>query len=376
MTNMFEQPLYEFKPAAAPVREPDLFHDYEIKSWVLTPRIYKILGLSLLLNILAVVIVAQTSLLTRKGCDSPFVGSVCQVLDTVYVGSLLFGTDREYIDAAYGKTELDDSDITFIDASHMTPPLTYPSGYFELANPGEMAMVGQTIDDNAFTNGIPGIPNGLPMTAPSGGDSLLNTPQKVPTPNPNVIDESGLPKPGKSFGGGIYNTPKYYYPKQKPGRANHPYVQTNPDGSPVEMPNSNITAEVKPTPAPTVAPTPAPTPSDVKEDKFGVFINLRPLKEGAKETLEKLDANQIKLDPKFKTGVVGTLGLAKDGNTVVLKNPTAIPPEKGIHNDPVMEKFRVFALPGKNVGIRKMIVDAKGRLWYMGSHSGRLGMIE
>jgi virginiamycin B lyase len=44
--------------------------------------------------------------------------------------------------------------------------------------------------------------------------------------------------------------------------------------------------------------------------------------------------------------------------------------------DPADEKFRVFALPTKNEGIRKMIVDAKGRLWYMGSHSGKLGVIE
>lgn len=44
--------------------------------------------------------------------------------------------------------------------------------------------------------------------------------------------------------------------------------------------------------------------------------------------------------------------------------------------DPVAEKFRVFALPSKNEGIRKMIVDAKGLLWYMGSHSGKLGVIE
>jgi virginiamycin B lyase len=44
--------------------------------------------------------------------------------------------------------------------------------------------------------------------------------------------------------------------------------------------------------------------------------------------------------------------------------------------DPATEKFRVFALPTKNEGIRKMIVDARGRLWYMGSHSGKLGMIE
>jgi hypothetical protein len=30
----------------------------------------------------------------------------------------------------------------------------------------------------------------------------------------------------------------------------------------------------------------------------------------------------------------------------------------------------------KNVGIRKAIVDAQGRFWYMGSHNGRLGVIE
>lgn len=44
--------------------------------------------------------------------------------------------------------------------------------------------------------------------------------------------------------------------------------------------------------------------------------------------------------------------------------------------DPKTEKFRVFPLPTENEGIRKMVVDAKGRLWYMGSHSGRLGMVE
>jgi virginiamycin B lyase len=44
--------------------------------------------------------------------------------------------------------------------------------------------------------------------------------------------------------------------------------------------------------------------------------------------------------------------------------------------DPATEKFRVFNLPTKNEGIRKMIVDAKGKLWYMGSHSGKLGVVE
>jgi virginiamycin B lyase len=44
--------------------------------------------------------------------------------------------------------------------------------------------------------------------------------------------------------------------------------------------------------------------------------------------------------------------------------------------DPKTEAFRVIKLPSSNVGIRKAIVDAKGRYWYMGSHNGRLGMIE
>ncbi len=44
--------------------------------------------------------------------------------------------------------------------------------------------------------------------------------------------------------------------------------------------------------------------------------------------------------------------------------------------DPASAKFRVFALPSKNEGIRKMVVDAKGHLWYMGSHSGKLGVVQ
>ena len=44
--------------------------------------------------------------------------------------------------------------------------------------------------------------------------------------------------------------------------------------------------------------------------------------------------------------------------------------------DPSKETFRVIALPSRGVGIRKAIIDAKGRYWYMGSHNGRLGVIE
>jgi virginiamycin B lyase len=43
--------------------------------------------------------------------------------------------------------------------------------------------------------------------------------------------------------------------------------------------------------------------------------------------------------------------------------------------DPTSGETRVVKLPSQNVGIRKMIVDAQGQLWYMGSHNGRLGRV-
>jgi len=47
-----------------------------------------------------------------------------------------------------------------------------------------------------------------------------------------------------------------------------------------------------------------------------------------------------------------------------------------IRLDPATEKMQVIKLPTPNTGIRKMIVAADGRLWYMGSHVGKIGVIE
>ncbi len=44
--------------------------------------------------------------------------------------------------------------------------------------------------------------------------------------------------------------------------------------------------------------------------------------------------------------------------------------------DPKTEQIQVFKLPSQNTGIRKAVIDAQGRYWYMGSHNGHLGMIE
>src|SRR5690606_38318060 len=100
-----------------------LFNNYEIKTWEMSPRLDKILAASAIFNILAVVVIAQSNLLTMKGCDSPFVGRVCQVLDTVYVGAVLFGTERDYIDVVYDRIDLGSAEITMIDVSNEGPQL-------------------------------------------------------------------------------------------------------------------------------------------------------------------------------------------------------------------------------------------------------------
>lgn len=336
MSNMFEQPLYEFEPAATPLEDSDLFQNYEIKSWVLSPRIIKIVALSAVVNIVALLVVGQTSLLTLKGCDSPLVGSVCQVLDTVYVGALLFGTDREYVDVAYDKTDLgDDEEITYIDVSNVLPPFEYPGDYFRIANP-EKYVIPEIGDELAYTQGIPGIPNGIPITE---GNSLFDTPQKLPTPNPNILEgDLGGGNSYNNGGGGVYFPPVQSYKAKKPKK---PKTSPTPEDSIPGIPDENLVAENEspsPTPVQTFEPTPTPE-GDVKEDKNGVFINKRPLTDMTRKTLELLAANQIRLDPTFKVGLTGTLGLAKDEKTVVFKNPKPMPLEKGVVNHPAIEKF-------------------------------------
>ena len=44
--------------------------------------------------------------------------------------------------------------------------------------------------------------------------------------------------------------------------------------------------------------------------------------------------------------------------------------------DPRTEAMRVFDLPSSNSGVRNAAIDADGRYWYIGSYSGKLGVIE
>src|SRR5436305_9097404 len=191
---MFEHSLYEAEPVAEPLHEGDLFYHYELPNWQPGPRIYKILGISAVANLLIFFVFTATPVLTMKGCDSPFVGSVCQVLDTIYVGSKVFGTERDYVDAVYDKTKIGDADVTFVDVTGDTPPIDYPEGYFQIANPDEFAALQALANDpNAgTTTTTPGIPPGMALTTPSQGNDLFNTKQHLPKANPQAV-EGDLP---------------------------------------------------------------------------------------------------------------------------------------------------------------------------------------
>jgi hypothetical protein len=306
---MFEQQSYEYYPAPPPppLAEGDLFHHYEIRSWDLTPRIFKILAISAVFNIAVVLFAAQTSLLTLKGCDSPLVGSVCQALDTVYVSSLLFGTQREYVDAVYDKTKLGaDDDITFVDVSKETPPLTYPAGYFELANPEqfqELALIDNSVDDlegSGFTNGnIPGIPPGIPLSHPNNGSSLFDTPQTLPHNNPHVL-EGQLPGAGNHNG---------FTPPKSPrrglgGRVTPPAA---PHASPTGTPDETVAGNKNPT----TDPNGNGNKVDPTEPITDAQINKRPFVDLANYINDLLDKNEVKLDSQFAISATGKLD--KDG---------------------------------------------------------------
>jgi virginiamycin B lyase len=92
--------------------------------------------------------------------------------------------------------------------------------------------------------------------------------------------------------------------------------------------------------------------------------------------LAKLDPAAMKVIKEYQmpAGDAGPYAVSVDGAGLVWANE--INTDTVVRFDPKTEKMRVVKLPSTNVGIRKMVVDASGRLWYMGSHNGRLGVVE
>jgi virginiamycin B lyase len=92
--------------------------------------------------------------------------------------------------------------------------------------------------------------------------------------------------------------------------------------------------------------------------------------------LAKVDPAAMKVVKEYPmpAGDAGPYAVTVDGAGFVWANE--INTDTVVRFDPKTGDMRVVKLPSTNVGIRKMVVDAAGRLWYMGSHNGRLGVVE
>ena len=92
--------------------------------------------------------------------------------------------------------------------------------------------------------------------------------------------------------------------------------------------------------------------------------------------LAKLDPAAMKVVKEYPLphGDAGPYAVNTDGAGMVWINE--INTDTVVRFDPKTEHMRIVKLPSTGVGIRKMTVDTQGKLWYMGSHNGRLGVIE
>jgi hypothetical protein len=281
---MFEQELYNAPPAEK-LQEGDLFHNYEIRNWDYGPRIYKILVVALVFNIGAIFIAAQTDFLTARGCDSPWVGSVCQVLDMAYVSTVVYGTPPDYVDEEYQQTDLDDADVVFVDVTGETPPLSYPEGYFQIANPEEYAaMVAAQQQGSTSTSTYT-----TPMPTPYPSNDMTAQTPVYPTPNPNTVT-GDIPDSPFSMGNSIAS--KKGRNRNRPG-TNQSNSNSNTDQT-VALDGDNSNANTDPKPLTT-------------EAIQAVKINKQPLTDFADGVVGKWASKQVDLAQKVNVVLNGVV---------------------------------------------------------------------
>ncbi|MCU0240757.1 MAG: hypothetical protein MUC29_15050 [Pyrinomonadaceae bacterium] len=171
-----EKDLIEIKQSSQDV---ELFKDYEVNKFRITPSLYKIVIASFLINTVFGFSLSQMDLFQQKACDSAYIGKVCQVLDAAYVGSKFFGTTRTTVDEPYEKTEFDTSDITWINKDER---FQYPEGYFFKEEPVQEPLAG---NEFAMVNGGDGKSTNPGAFLPPGANPFTTTPSNPTTTIPN-----------------------------------------------------------------------------------------------------------------------------------------------------------------------------------------------
>ncbi len=291
---MFEQASYDKATVQVESQQPDgLFKNYEIKPWGFSRSVYKVLAISAVINLAFLAVVSQTNVLTARGCDSPWVGRVCQVVDMAYVGAMLFGTEREFVDEAYDNIDLGEADITFIDVTGEAPPLSYPEGYFQIANPVQYAMLQQMAQNPDGT--MP--PSGFAPYTPLGGGEpdLLKVQPNPPAADPNAFkdDSSNLFKVEGTTPSNAYNVGprKGRGGRIRPG-GNNANASPTPNDAAVAENNTNT------------QPTPQATPTD---PVAGPDINKRPMVDLGNWVNEKVEKKEVDLQTEFLVNAKGKL---------------------------------------------------------------------
>lgn len=297
------------------MQEQELFQTYEIRNWDFSPRIYKILAASAIFNVLALLVVAQSNLLTTKGCDSPLVGGVCQVIDTLVVGGSVLTADTNITEKPVDDaTDLSDAEIIWVDQTGVDK-FKYPEGYFALSNPELMMPTEIPNPDGTFPSNIPGFNN---PTNPNSGGSLMDKPQELPKGGGNI---TGIPdSPLGNIGGNpTIKTPRF--PRIKTPKNNPTLNNKSPNDLP-KLPTDE-TADAN-----TNKNNPSPTPTPGKSESVqGNEINKTYLKNFAADVKTKVEKKEVDLSQNFKvvtSGLItkeGKLDITKDKKT---KQPVII----------------------------------------------------
>lgn len=293
----------------------ELFEDYELGGWEISPKIYKIVGASLVVHLFAFFIIGQFNLLQAKACDGPYIGKVCQVLDAAYLSSTFLGQDPDFIDKDYIKTQIDEADVTYIDVTRTEPPLEYPAGYFAMTNPeSQMNQTPIMNDMGEFT-----LPS---QTSPSQLD--FGAPQVLPTPNNNVANQQ-LPDSPFDFGDDMtaYKPSKpVRVPSRKPLPTRSNSIRNNStvagrsklkNDSPASLPNlngetaksSDGNANSNQTAAGNNTNAQNGVKPETEEDK--TKFNQRALKEFGTKYGEQILTKKIDINAPFKIEVIGKL---------------------------------------------------------------------
>ena len=279
------------------MQEQELFQSYEVKNWDFSPRLYKILLLSAILNVFAIFVLAQTNLLTMKGCDSPLVGGVCQVLDTLYVGGTALAAGKEYIDVPYEETKLSsDEEIVWIPVSD--DPFNYPDGYFAQSNPQSVMTPTEITGEGDFPAYIPGIQN---PTTGGGAPDLTQQQPNYPTPNNKAVS-GNIPTRSYTFDDGNPTNPKS-------NKSNRTKKTPNPTNQALNDPSPTKLPDIDPDNPTTGNKDQNKTPD--KDKVSEVVINKKPMRDFAAVVRTKYDKKEVDLTQNFKVVAEGVL--TKDG---------------------------------------------------------------